>query len=630
MPMRQLKNSNVLWIGNIPTEWNVCKIKYCLDRNDGGVWGMDPTDSEKDKIVLRSTEQTIDGHWDISNPATRNIGINCQQYKINKGDLLITKSSGSSLHIGKTTLADDYFNENECYYSNFLQRLRVDKTIVPKFLWYLMNNPTVREQFVFMQNSTIGIGNINADNINAVIVPIPPIKEQENIISYLDEQCSEIESLSADIQSQIDVLEEYKKSVITESVTKGLNPDVKMKESGIEWIGMIPAHWDVHPVYHYFGERKVKNSALREQNLLSLSYGKIVRKDIESLGGLLPASFNTYNIVEAGDIIIRPTDLQNDKRSLRTGLVTEHGIITSAYIDLMPKAYINSKYFHYLLHSYDVMKVFYNMGNGVRQGLNYSEFAKLMIFAPSTQEQKEIANHLDAKCAEIDATIADKKAQLETLAEYKKSLIYEYVTGKKEVPIKENEIDLNAILLGAIVNKLGEYQTGRIQLQKILYLTNMYLGINSRVQYYRYGHGPYDINLNRCIDTLTENKWFEEKTEKSSLLVKGAKVDEFLNKYKEQIDSSNGKIVDLLNLLYRMNSLKRSKLERITTLYATWNDFLLDGVNPTDDQIIQEVMTNWTDNKSNTQYATWQDSLDKMKKNGLVPKGTGLHTISRS
>ena len=167
--------------------------------------------------------------------------------------------------------------------------------------------------------------------------------------------------------------------------------------------------------------------------MLSLSYGKIIRKDINTNGGLLPASFNTYNVVEPGDIIIRPTDLQNDKRSLRTGLVTEHGIITSAYIDLMPKGDINSEYFHYLLHSFDVMKVFYNMGNGVRQGLNYSEFSKLLIFAPSKEEQDEIVKYLNDKCSVIEETILLKKEQLATLEEYKKSIIYEYATGKREV-----------------------------------------------------------------------------------------------------------------------------------------------------------------------------------------------------
>lgn len=125
--------------------------------------------------------------------------------------------------------------------------------------------------------------------------------------------------------------------------------------------------------------------------------------------------------------------MQNDKRSLRTGLVKEQGIITSAYIDLRPKDNVNSKYYHYLLHSYDIIKVFYNMGNGVRQGLNFSEFAKLLLLEPTTVEQQQIADYLDIKCSEIDTLIADKKRQLDILADYKKSIIYEYVTGKKEV-----------------------------------------------------------------------------------------------------------------------------------------------------------------------------------------------------
>ena len=228
-------------------------------------------------------------------------------------------------------------------------------------------------------------------------------------------------------------MEQYKRSVITETVTKGLNPDAEMKDSGIEWVSTIPAHWPVHPVYTYFGERKNKNRFGTEDNLLSLSYGRVIRKDINTSDGLLPESFNTYNIVEAGDIIIRPTDLQNDKRSLRTGLVKEHGIITSAYIDLCPIRKVDSRYFHFLLHAYDVMKVFYNMGNGVRQGLNYSEFSRLMVFEPQYEEQVAIANFLDTKVAEIDGIIEQKREQLEVLDSYKKSLIYEYVTGKKEV-----------------------------------------------------------------------------------------------------------------------------------------------------------------------------------------------------
>lgn len=263
----------------------------------------------------------------------------------------------------------------------------------------------------------------------------PPIEIQDKITQYLDTATAEVDEIISDIQTQIDTLEQYKRSLITETVIKGLDPNVEMKESGIEWVGRIPAYWPVHPVYSYYGERNNKNRLGKEDNLLSLSYGRVIRKDINTNDGLLPESFNTYNIVEAGDIIIRPTDLQNDKRSLRTGLVKEHGIITSAYIDLCPLKQVDSRYFHFLLHAYDVMKVFYNMGNGVRQGLNYSEFSRLMVFEPPYEEQAAMADYLETKVTEVDAIIEQKKEQMAVLDAYKRSLIFEYVTGKKEVPL---------------------------------------------------------------------------------------------------------------------------------------------------------------------------------------------------
>lgn len=217
----------------------------------------------------------------------------------------------------------------------------------------------------------------------------------------------------------------------------------KIRDSGIPWIGEVPEGWGVHPLYSYFMERKNKNSMLQEQNLLSLSYGKIIRKDINTNGGLLPANFTTYNIVQPNDVVIRPTDLQNDKRSLRTGLVTEKGIITSAYISLQPITDIYVKYFHYLLHSYDVNKVFYNMGNGVRQGLNYSEFSKLMLLCPEKEEQQRIADYLDSKCSEIDALIDNLKTRIEKAKEYKKAVITEAVTKglDKDAKMKDSGVE---------------------------------------------------------------------------------------------------------------------------------------------------------------------------------------------
>jgi type I restriction enzyme S subunit len=324
-------------------------------------------------------------------------------------------------------------NKGICTLGPNMFLLRTGRKMMSKFLYYVGQSKSVWEQLKLKSVATAQ-PKLNKTDVKNVYICIPSLKEQENIVDFLDAKCAEIDALSSDIQAEINVLEEYKKSVITEAVTKGLNRGVAMKDSGIDYVGKIPDNWEIHPVYFYYDERKNKNYALKEQNLLSLSYGKIIQKDINTNGGLLPASFNTYNIVEPGDIIIRPTDLQNDKRSLRTGLVKEHGIITSAYIDLKPRGNGNSKYFHYLLHAFDIMKVFYNMGNGVRQGLNYSEFSKLLVLSPSRKEQEEIVSYLDEKSKFIDEAISAKQEQLDTLSDYKKSLIYEYVTGQREVP----------------------------------------------------------------------------------------------------------------------------------------------------------------------------------------------------
>lgn len=212
------------------------------------------------------------------------------------------------------------------------------------------------------------------------------------------------------------------------------------KDSGIEWIGRIPAHWRVHTLYQLVTQVKEKNSDLQEKNLLSLSYGKIKRKDIDSPDGLLPASFDGYNIIKAGDIVLRLTDLQNDHTSLRVGLTSERGIITSAYTTLRPIDTGNSKYLYYLLHAFDLKKGFYGMGSGVRQGLNYSEVKELRVVLPSQDEQSTIVGFLDKQCAQIDSIIKNTKSSIDEYKKWKASVILEAVTKglNPGVPLKDS------------------------------------------------------------------------------------------------------------------------------------------------------------------------------------------------
>ena len=428
--MREMKDSGIEWIGIIPSDWKISRIKYVATFINGDRGANYPSGSDLvDEGIIFLTSNNIHGTMldccsEISKYITTDRYSILGGAKIALGDIIYClRGSVGNCAINKKA--------TEGTVASSLVDIRPTK-IHPEYLNYILQSPINSVQTLGYMNGSCA-ANLSAENVANYYFIEPPVTKQRIISAFLDSKCSEIDSIISDIQSQIEALEEYKRSVITEAVTKGLDPDVEMRDSGIAWVGDIPAHWITHPLYFYFGERKNKNALGLETNLLSLSYGKIIRKDINSNGGLLPESFNTYNIIEKDDIIIRPTDLQNDKRSLRTGIAREHGIITSAYIAMKAIKTVNPEYFHYLLHAYDVMKVFYNMGNGVRQGLNFSEFSRLMVFEPAIEEQNAIVSYLKEKCDEIDLAIAEKKQQIETIEEYKKSLIFEYVTGKKEV-----------------------------------------------------------------------------------------------------------------------------------------------------------------------------------------------------
>jgi len=209
----------------------------------------------------------------------------------------------------------------------------------------------------------------------------------------------------------------------------------EMVEAKTPWIAAFPSAWGQVPLWALFKEHKNKNLDGIEQNLLSLSYGNIVRKDINKNTGLLPESFNGYNIVESGDIILRLTDLQNDHKSLRTGIVTERGIITSAYLTLRKKVPLDSAYYHYLLYAFDIMKVFYTMGEGIRQSIGYDELAYIVVPQPPLSEQHAIVRYLDAKCAAIDEAIERHKKIIEKLEEYRKLKIASYTYSFHSVKI---------------------------------------------------------------------------------------------------------------------------------------------------------------------------------------------------
>lgn len=216
----------------------------------------------------------------------------------------------------------------------------------------------------------------------------------------------------------------------------------QVKNSGVDWVQDIPVSWGIRVLFQLADQVKNKNRELVEQNLLSLSYGKIKRKDIKNPEGLLPESFDGYNIIEANDIVLRLTDLQNDHTSLRVGQATERGIITSAYTTLRSSGLVNPRYLYYVLHAYDLIKGFYGMGAGVRQGLNYDEVKTIRVPFPPVAEQQAIADYLDDQVYQIDSIIEDAKSSIEEYKKWKTSIIFEAITKgiNNEVPLKQTNM----------------------------------------------------------------------------------------------------------------------------------------------------------------------------------------------
>lgn len=213
------------------------------------------------------------------------------------------------------------------------------------------------------------------------------------------------------------------------------------KNSGVEWLGEVPEHWNLKRFGYLFDENKKKNIGFKETNVLSLSYGNIKEKNIDGNKGLLPESFETYQIIEPNDIVFRFTDLQNDKRSLRSAISKYHGIITSAYIAVKTKQ--NADFYNYLFRAYDLQKVFYSMGEGMRQSLKMDELNKMPVVLPSEDEQKRIVAFLNTETTRIDNLIAKQEKLIELLEEQRKSVISHAVTKGLDpnAPMKDSGVE---------------------------------------------------------------------------------------------------------------------------------------------------------------------------------------------
>ncbi len=416
--MRQMKDSGIQWIGSMPSHWGCERGKFIFRyvqkpvRDDDGVI----TCFRDGEVTLRSKRRE-----EGFTMADKEIGYQ----GIDVGDLVVHGMDGFAGAIG--------ISDSRGKASPVLNVL--DTKQCKKYFMYYLRSMAYSDVFVATATGIrVRSCDLRWNKLAEFRYPLPPVNEQYRIADFLDKKCAEIDSLTADVQKEIETLQEYRRSLITEAVTKGLDPDVEMKDSGNIYLGQINSQWETKRIKYLFSIRK-DIAGYEGPTVLSITQRGIRPKNLAYGEGQQAADYSGYQLVSPGDFAMNHMDLL-------TGWVdisNQSGVTSPDYrvFRLRDEEQNNRRYFLYVMQMCYTNKIFYQLGHGVsgmgRWRLPTDRFLNFIVPVPSRIEQKRIATFLDEKCYEIDSIIDTKQKQLDTVAEYRKSLIYEYVTGKKEV-----------------------------------------------------------------------------------------------------------------------------------------------------------------------------------------------------
>lgn len=420
---RAMKDSGIEWIGEIPIDWSLNRTKnYFINHKD--IAGEKSDEYERLALTLNGV---------IKRSKEDSTGLQPEAfdgYQILRENELVFKlidlENISTSRVGLCPF------ENGIVSPAYIV-LTPRNNINPKYSEYYFLSMWHREIFNHIGDNGVR-SSLNVKDLLNVPITIPSMPEQQKIADFLDEKCSHIDSVLEKVRASIDEYKQLKQSVITQAVTKGVRPNRPMKDSGIEWIGEIPLDWDISKVKHCFTR---KNSKAKQDNpvVLSLTRSGVKIRDISTNEGQLAESYYDYNPVQVGDLLLNPMDLYSGANCSYSDV---EGVISPAYINLKNKEGVsNSKFYDYYFKVQYWMMVLFSFGKGVsfdnRWTLGQETLMNFPIVYPLLSEQQQIADFLDNKCSEIDKIITKKEELIAELKTYKKSLIYEYVTGKKEV-----------------------------------------------------------------------------------------------------------------------------------------------------------------------------------------------------
>ncbi len=434
---REMKQSGVEWIGALPFDWKLCRMKSCIASRESGAWGDEPSGESGDVICLRIADFDY-GRFRFNNAPESELTKRyytqdvINRLTLHKGDILIEKSGGGEkTPVGRTVIFDKDFT---ALYANFMDRLRCTDSVDPCFLQYVFVTFYKNEYSRNYIKQTTGIQNLDLTSMLASeLIPLPSISEQRRIVEFLDRKCAEIDSVIANTTKTIDEYKTLKQAIITEAVTRGVRGKREMKDSGIPWIGLIPSDWGVSLLK--FSIRWKSEKGAPDEQVLSLyrDYGVIPKDSRDDNHNVTSLDTSGYKVVDIGDFVINKMKAWQGSM----GVSKYRGIISPAYhVCTITNPLINGEYFHYLMRNQLYIPEYLRLSTGMRVGqwdLGFDDFKNLPFILPNKEEQSEIVSYIETKANEIDSLIQAKEQLLTELETFKKSVIYEYVTGKKEV-----------------------------------------------------------------------------------------------------------------------------------------------------------------------------------------------------
>lgn len=431
MANRAMKDSGVEWIGKIPTHWNVTKLKNLNTFINGYAFNSSDLNNEKKGYpVIRIGDFDNKGlNADISNYTEIDFK-NSENYLIQNDDILIAMSGAT---VGKVAIVK---NMNKPHFIN--QRVGIIRSDIPSYIYHYLNSGEFLK-YVYIESEGSAQPNISSSGINNFPIPAIRIYEQQKIAAFLEEKVSHIDNIIGDTKKSIENLKAYKQSLITETVTKGLDSNVEMKDSGIEWIGEIPSHWDTVKMKRLGNIRngltyKPIDIVDSEEGILVLRSGNIQNSQLSFQDNVhVKKEINPDLIVSKGDILICS---RNGSRKLigKNAIIEDDLKATFGAFMMLFRPNELPKYIYYILNS----EVFnFYLGTFLTSTINQltkGNFENMeIVFCPDADEQGKIVAFLDDKVDKLNSMIQDKENLLNEFESYKKSFIYEYVTGKKEV-----------------------------------------------------------------------------------------------------------------------------------------------------------------------------------------------------